>query len=259
MTPHQEACVAFGRQLIDTSDLDPLYTVLDYARLDPVLLGRYLLAYGMFYHWGVAAGIAQAPDFWDMARQADEEKWPRGTERRHFRGAISRNSIAFCSAFGEPEETLARIYPGTGALTFHQVFDGAQTLSGFGPWIAFKMADIADRTGYRAVDFAGCNLSIYRDPVKGAALWRYDDQNAPIRPGEVGPVCEEIRLALGPERLAPPRFERPINIQEVETVLCKYKSHVNGHYPPGKDTREGFHALAGWGPLADRIAECPLF
>jgi len=34
---------------------------------------------------------------------------------------------------------------------------------------------------------------------------------------------------------APPWFDRPLNIQEAETILCKYKSHTHGHYPVGKD------------------------
>ncbi|GAG17632.1 unnamed protein product, partial [marine sediment metagenome] len=35
-------------------------------------------------------------------------------------------------------------------------------------------------------------------------------------------------------------------LQEVETVLCKWKSHMNGCYPMGKDTREITEGLAPW-------------
>lgn len=265
MTETQQRCVAFGRALIATADLDPLYVMLYTAWLNREVLGRFILGYSMFYHAGVASYLASVQgDFWEECRVADREKWPRGTERRHFRGDISRNSIEACAAVGSPEDVLDIIYPMTeeqsclGApLSFGQVFKGAQALSGFGPWIAFKLADIADRTRYLEVDFSDCALSIYRDPVKGAALWRYGDQDAVIQPGEIGEVCEEIRLALGPELLAPPLYDRPINIQEVETVLCKFKSHTNGHYDIGKDTREITHGLADWGPLAERLAACP--
>lgn len=41
---------------------------------------------------------------------------------------------------------------------------------------------------------------------------------------------------------APPRFDRPLNVQEAETVLCKWKSYSGGHYEIGEDVaacREG--------------------
>jgi hypothetical protein len=34
---------------------------------------------------------------------------------------------------------------------------------------------------------------------------------------------------------APPRYERPLNAQEAETILCKWKSYVGGHYHVGED------------------------
>jgi hypothetical protein len=36
-------------------------------------------------------------------------------------------------------------------------------------------------------------------------------------------------------RRAPPGFERDINIQEIETILCKWKSYMKGHYQIGED------------------------
>jgi hypothetical protein len=52
---------------------------------------------------------------------------------------------------------------------------------------------------------------------------------------------------------APPDFTRPVNVQEIETVFCKYKSPLKGHYPLGKDTLELHHSLAGWGDLAEQL------
>jgi hypothetical protein len=53
--------------------------------------------------------------------------------------------------------------------------------------------------------------------------------------------------------LAPPFQDRPINIQEVETVLCKYKAHCYGFYPYGNDTVHVAKALDGWGDLAQSM------
>ena len=40
---------------------------------------------------------------------------------------------------------------------------------------------------------------------------------------------------------------RRVNIQEVETILCKWKSHMNGHYPLSNDVDEIQHGLREWG------------
>lgn len=45
---------------------------------------------------------------------------------------------------------------------------------------------------------------------------------------------------------APPLYDRPINIQEVEAVLCKWKSHMNGHYPLLNDITEIRDGLVPW-------------
>jgi len=52
---------------------------------------------------------------------------------------------------------------------------------------------------------------------------------------------------------APPYQDRSINIQELETVVCKYKSHCNGHYPLGLDTVDIYHGLDGWGDAAQEL------
>ena len=46
---------------------------------------------------------------------------------------------------------------------------------------------------------------------------------------------------------------RRVNVQEVETIFCKYKSHLKGHYPVGKDSEEIRHALEGWGDTAQEL------
>lgn len=58
-------------------------------------------------------------------------------------------------------------------------------------------------------------------------------------------------------RWTPGRVKRMVLVQEVETVLCKWKAHRNGHYPPGKDTRELRQALRKVQSTAARI-QAPL-
>ena len=85
----------FAHELITTEDLDPVYVMWAETAASEDTLKRWLLAYMCFYHCGVASVIAEVPsnDFYVMMQQAQNEKWPRGTERRHFRGEASQMCI----------------------------------------------------------------------------------------------------------------------------------------------------------------------
>ena len=52
---------------------------------------------------------------------------------------------------------------------------------------------------------------------------------------------------------APPSEDRGIELQEIETILCKWKSHMNGHYPLWNDIDEINEGLHGWGETADKF------
>jgi hypothetical protein len=54
---------------------------------------------------------------------------------------------------------------------------------------------------------------------------------------------------------APPRFERPCGIQEVESIACKHAAHLNGTYFIGKDIKEVRHSLIGWGATAAKLLQ----
>ena len=90
----------FGQRLIETGDLDPVYIALHGANLQEPQLCRWLTAYLMFYHVGAASWLSErtGDDFWKWVRIAAENnssalvpapgimRWPRSSERRHFRG-----------------------------------------------------------------------------------------------------------------------------------------------------------------------------
>jgi hypothetical protein len=138
--------------------------------------------------------------------------------------------------------------------TFQTVSETVQRNRGFGPWIAFKIADMSERVlGYNT-SFSDCHLGIYKDPRKGAALARTGDQDYPITDAELEEtVNHHVALWRRKRAKAPPHGDRLVNVQEIETIFCKYKSHINGHYPVGKDTREVHHGLEGWGDLAEQL------
>ena len=95
--------VTFGRHLFKTGDLDPVYVSLQGAKLEPNQLDRWLIAYWCFYNCGFASFASEntGRDYWSCMEEAAENRtnsplggrWPRGSERRHFRGAASIRAV----------------------------------------------------------------------------------------------------------------------------------------------------------------------
>lgn len=239
----------FGRILVETMDLDPVYCLFAPEGLgsDARLARSWCLAYWMFYHAGVASRIAGSADFWAETQKALNDKWPRGAERRHFRGRASQKSVDWLSVrFPRPEMAVAELE--RSGRTFAEISRAVRAWPYFGHWIAFKVADMMERVLGIPVDFSGCALSFYEEPTAGASLIA-KEQGLPEDPALVTDWLLSHLVGLK----APPFRDRRLNLQEAETVLCKYKSYRNGHYPPGKDSRELAHALKGWGPLAESM------
>jgi len=267
----------FGKELLRTGDLDPVYIALHKAGLDEGTLHRLCLAYWCFYHLGLAAKLAeikQPKRYWDamMAAAVNEgepKPFPRGGERRHYRGAQAISSMASLISLypkGATQAVHGFIQPVMQGrvehYTYGSVSRSVQAHRGFGEWIAFKIADMSERVLGYDTDFHDCILGIYKDPRQGAAVayqelstrgqlstvpWEY-----PITDVELDWTVKTLVKELKGFK-APGGKPRPINVQEAETVLCKYKSFLKGHYPLGKDTREIGHGLDGWGDLAQHL------
>src|SRR5690606_6511443 len=87
--------IEFGYDLVQTGDLDPVYIVLYNSDLSVEELRRWLLAYWCFYDMGTASWINSSRFYWTRMEHAARSKvYPRGKERRHFRGNSAIKSIA---------------------------------------------------------------------------------------------------------------------------------------------------------------------
>jgi hypothetical protein len=264
--------IEFGEALLRAGDLDPIYTMLHESQFPARQKERFCVAYWLFYHAGVAASASEKAhgDFWRFLEDGLEQ-FPRGTERRHFRGAKAKTALErLYTRYPLPEwfprfirtgilagsgtlGLIGRGNPGPKSLpdppiSFTMVSVRTQTHAQFGPWIAFKVADMMERVLGVPIDFADCALlDLYEEPRKGATL-------AGVHLGAVTPNEALEKLLEHFNRwTAPPNSSRMINVQEVETILCKWKAHRNGFYPLGKDTREVIHALHGWGDSAEQL------
>lgn len=280
MNNHGMGIAEFGDILLKTGDLDPVYTAIEGAAIGNVLRHRLCLGYWCFYHLGLAAKLAEQKTdkaYWALFEKAVVNEgvpkpYPRGAERRHFRGAQAWAAYQYLRGqYKSPLEATEGLLglagkpmgQGPGVMTYASVSGAVQTHTGFGPWIAFKIADMAERVLGYPVDFSDCHLGIYKDPRQGAALaWHTKGTGSgPGKPWEE-PISDEalqdcvnfyVKFWRGKRAKAPPTGDRLVNVQEIETIFCKWKSHVKGHYPIAKDTRELHHALVGWGDLADQL------
>lgn len=272
----------FGKILLKSEDLDPVYTALYTMDLRNQIsdnqLHRWLVAYWCFYHCGAASWISegQGKEFGERMMTAALNlesdpapvggRWPRGHERRHFRGKNAELALSHLfDRFGSSDKMATKLIQYLGAefpeftpsIPFKTVSDRAQTLVGFGPWISWKIADMMERVVSVPVDFTGSDIFMFKDPAEAALLY-YLRENPGMMPPEtkagrtaVQQAVAQMLLGYFKEFQAPPRGDRPVNIQEVETILCKWKSHTKGFYPIDNDINEINQGLEAWAPVSE--------
>lgn len=265
----------FGVHLLRTNDLDPIYVALVRCRDEygwtRDQLYRWLVAYWCFYHAGVASWMStqEGQQFWHWMGIAAENvdpsptggRWPRGAERRHCRGGQAVKCIRqLRHRYGPlPEQMVVRLTSGydcglsttISKVSVSEVMERAQEHYLFGPWISFKIADMIDRVLGVPVDFDQGHMFMFKDPVEAALmLWRqHNGLSENARPKDqdhvLGLVVSNLSAMFMTFR-APPLDDRPVGLQEIETILCKWKSHMNGHYPLYNDIDEILAGLDPW-------------
>lgn len=252
----------FGGQLLETNDLDPVYILIwramESKHLPTSLLYRYLLAYWCFYHVGTAAWIVDQPSYWAaMDTAARSKEYHRSSERRHFRGKNATNSVAYLKWRGYASLFSDLIAAGRSVQDKMAV---VQRWVGFGPWIAFKVADMLERLDICPVDFDNGSAFLFDSPRKAARLLADEEGYTTESPSSASSVEEwAVDRILSSEevwsRASPPRYDRKPNVQEAETILCKWGAYRTKHYLVGKDIEECRHALEKYGGclMANRL------
>lgn len=265
----------FGRELIASGDLDPVYIMLNRSGLDDTMKARWCLAYWCLYHTGVAAYISECPGcaeeqkaqgFWHLLLKAAEnqrspigDRWPRGKERRHWRGENAFRSFGHLySRYKDDPAAFALAYPAPenpeDSISFSEVSEFVISHVGFGPWMAFKVADMLEQCFGIPVNFSEAEVFMFKEPKEAALLFWRTKTGLPegARPRDEARVIREVVAYLVDvfSDLQAPNGKRPIGLQEVETVLCKWKSHVRGHYPLYNDLDEISAALRAWSEIS---------
>lgn len=274
--------VDFGRTLIQSGDLDPLYIALNRSQLEPSAVKRFLVGYWCTYHVGQSAWLAEkeGQKFFNalnvIAMNTTPSpvggRWPRGKERRHWRGEqATKSALELNNRYKHAEEMVDYVSRNRGedivytSLPFATVNRLVQEHRGFGDWIAFKVGDMLETCLGVPVSFQEAEVFMFKDPAKAATMVfreKNPDLAAQWDAGAFSIQQTEINRRVSgwleqqfSDLLAPHNSRRPVQLQEVETVLCKWKSHMNGHYPVGNDITEIREGLAPWAQVSEYAAE----
>lgn len=252
MVTEMEDIRAFGLRLIETEDLDPVYSAVYRAQLREPQLCRWLSAYLMFYHVGVASYLSEreGSDFWDACAVAAVNevpapiggRWPRSSERRHFRGVNCVNAVHKMRERSPQPEELWRGLQGLARET--QVIAHVKARWPMhGDWAGFKVADLAERVSRYPIKFDRNLGLLYESPRKAID----------VLVAATGVTAEQVYgqlMGWVDQYAAPPTFDRPCGPQELETILCKWGSKQGGHYHVGKDNHEVRKALRSWAQVS---------
>lgn len=241
MSKERMSIVDFGKSLIESEDLDPVYVALHNSDLSEDDIESFILAWLMYYHVGVACEIMQDDDIMESMMFVAEhnDEYPRGNQRKHHRKQPAMNCILDMIDKCDDAAGFAS-WCLSGGVSARSIFGKVCELVGWGPCMAWRVPDLYERLGISSVKFYDDDTDLFfsAGPLHGALL-----------------CCETYGLNPDPidahlyvmEHLghikAPPGYERTINIQETETIFCKWKSHMSGRYDIGRDTERSKQQL----------------
>lgn len=240
----------FGDAKLALQDIDPLYRALRQLKgWSQSRLCEFTLAFVSFDHAGLACEICETPSYWDGMLLAAKSK-VRGAPRRYFFPRVAEPAIReLIGRYGTARNALAAL-----AGPYAQAEQVMATWPYYGPTAWFKMADMAERVCGIPIDFSAVGM---RDIMSNAMVTKGVHKAMKsldlTRP-------EQLLRAMRNHKwrtLAGPLFDRRLNIQEFETILCYY-SHDDGKnkHLPGMDIENIIGELQGWGPLSRRLIKC---
>lgn len=225
----------FAKMLFQLEDADPGYMML--ARVDWSVpqKQRFMAGWCAFYNPGIAAkaSMYRGHEFWEYLRT----QYPiakRASERRHFRGAAGLRAInSWEQKFVNPERMVLHMQ----GDTYFDVKNAAKTVVQIGEYFVWKFADVQERVFRIPCHFAP-EAAKYspKVPQQGAKLIDFKKT--------VGETYDMISDYLNAARMkAPPWYDRPMNMQEAETVACVYKQYRHGKWCPFSRTAKATRSL----------------
>lgn len=230
----------FATLLFKLEEADPGYMLLARAKLPYEQKLRYVLAWCTFYNPGLAAKASdyQGARFYEYLRSVYPTA-KRASERRHFRGQAGLKAMAqWQDLYPKPEAMVEACF----GKTYLEVRQNMRHMAQMGDYFYWKLADIQDTVFRCPVDFTGCEKYMPKVPQQGADIIYHLEAPHGVCFAELGEVMSTITRHI--EGLKYPiKGNRPLALQEAETVCCVFKQHVAGDY------RFGFRSAKAWSRL----------
>jgi hypothetical protein len=237
--------LTFARMLSVKKDIDPVYEIpfLDAFRgnFDKI---RFVYAYLLFYDVGVALALSRLDTEWGTLEFVQQvslfaltKRSRRGVERRHFRAKHAEwTATAGRSVYSEFYDCTVSHHSWKNSIS------ALKKLPSFGDWLAFKATDMLERTNlvhaYKNSDDE-CLATWYGVPEEGWSIIKVQENYNNKREF----LSDILQLKL---RLPGGGFRQIFNMQEIETLCCKYKSHTNGRYEPGNDVKHVMNQMCAF-------------
>lgn len=217
----------FAEQLFKLEDADPGYMLLRRAELNGDQKRRYVVAWCAYYNPGIAAIASnfQGSKFWDYLDSIYATA-KRASERRHFRGKSGLKALAdWRRDYPKPEQMIVNCMD----TTYLGVRRKMRGITQMGDYFYWKMADIIDTVFGQDVDFTGCEQYMPKVPKQGADIIAGMEFSWPDASLEatMSVITRHIK------KWRHPFNDRPLALQEAETVCCVFKQHVVGDYRLG--------------------------
>lgn len=222
----------FSAGLIKTRDLDPDYLVMKAVVQEKGLNPNEVLGW-IILKCFVYNTVAEYKILFEGKPLDGYTNY--GQERVKNKRNTAKQMPKLTEGFKVPERVL------DGAIWEYSDFKAHVTsFPGMGDWGAWKMADLLERVMGLPISFANVDFrTAYKFPLKG--LCRVNGESDLY----VSQLSDDLVyhsfmracvLQLGPvNEMEAPGGRRVINIQEIETCLCKYHSFLGGHYRVGHD------------------------
>ncbi len=254
----------FGAHLLQSGDLDPVYIALNGAGYSDDQKLRWLVAYAAYYNCAVACWMStfEGEAFWQrmLIAAANElptpigTRWPRGHERRHFRGAAALSGVRdWWARHDIPERMFEHI--AEAAPSMSAVLERAKRHRSIGNWLSFKVADLIDACMGKAIDQTDVGLFLYETPREALwYVWESRGYHADSKDLAVHAMLSLLETAFAPYRI-PHKPGQPIDMFCLETIACKHGSHRSGHYPLNNDIDEINHGLSDWRETSQAVEQ----
>jgi len=229
----------FSAALIRSGDLDPDYLIMK-AYAEENNLPRPILLTWIIYKVFI---YDTASEIKVLFHNASISKVKHGAERRKNKNNTEQQLSDFLIECDLPGEFLNEGH----SLHYRDFKKHVTQFPGIGSWAAWKYGDLLERVAGCKLDFTVDFREAYDFPLKGlarvnGATKESEDYLVSLLKGPESSTMYLLYMNNAIKQLGPvwsyeaPGGGRALNLQELETCLCKYHSYLNGHYKLGQDT-----------------------